>query len=113
MSDEENVALLKRLLAEVHFPQITKSAGEKTKVSGKTFVITGPLNTFGNRKELVDYIESLGGKVSGSVSANTDYLINNDTTSSSSKNKKAAQLGVPVISEEEFHALAKESAEPV
>ena len=113
MSDEENVALLKRLLAEVHFPQITKSAGEKTKVSGKTFVITGSLNTFGNRKELVDYIESLGGKVSGSVSANTDYLINNDTTSSSSKNKKAAQLGVPVISEEEFHALAKESAEPV
>ncbi|MBO4478587.1 MAG: NAD-dependent DNA ligase LigA [Lachnospiraceae bacterium] len=112
MSDEENLALLKRLLAEVHFPQVEENAGEQTQVSGKTFVITGSLNSFENRKQLVDYIESLGGKVSGSVSANTDYLINNDTTSSSSKNKKAAQLGVPVISEEEFLALAKTGAGP-
>ena len=112
MNDEENLALLKRLLNEVRFPEAEESAGEQTKVSGKTFVITGSLNTFENRKQLVDYIEALGGKVSGSVSANTDYLINNDTTSSSSKNKKAAQLNVPVISEEEFRALAETGADP-
>lgn len=71
-------------------------------LSGKTFVITGSLNNFNNRDEMISYIESLGGKVSGSVSKNTDYLINNDVESTSGKNKKAKDLGIPVISENDF-----------
>lgn len=74
-------------------------------VEGKTFVITGSLINYKNRDELVSVIESLGGKVAGSVSKNTDFLINNDTTSESGKNKKAKELGIPVISEEEFADL--------
>ena len=71
-------------------------------LSGKTFVITGSLNHYKNRDELVSVIEGLNGKVSGSVSAKTSYLINNDTQSSSSKNMKAKQLNIPIISEEDF-----------
>lgn len=71
-------------------------------LSGKIFVITGSLNHYKNRDELVSIIESMGGKVSGSVSAKTSYLINNDTQSSSSKNQKAKQLNIPIISEEDF-----------
>ncbi len=71
-------------------------------LSGKTFVITGSLENFNNRDEMISYIESLGGKVSGSVSKNTDYLINNDVESTSGKNKKAKDLGIPVISENDF-----------
>jgi len=71
-------------------------------LSGKTFVITGTLEKFKNRNELVAAIESRGGKVSGSVSAKTHYLINNDQQSSSSKNKNARKLNIPIISEEEF-----------
>lgn len=73
---------------------------------GKTFVITGSVEHFANRSELKQYIESLGGKVTGSVTKKTDYLINNDTTSNSSKNKKARELGIPVLSEEDFLKLA-------
>lgn len=69
-------------------------------LSGKTFVITGKVNHFANRDELKQKIESLGGKVAGSVSKNTDYLINNDTTSTSGKNKRAKELNIPIISEE-------------
>lgn len=69
---------------------------------GKTFVVTGTVNHFKNRGELQKTIEDLGGKVAGSVSKNTSYLINNDTESASSKNKKAKELGVPIISEEDF-----------
>jgi len=76
-------------------------------ITGKTFVITGSLVTYENRNALKDLIESLGGKVAGSVSAKTDYLINNDVTSGSSKNKKARELGVNIISEEEFNLLIK------
>ncbi len=72
---------------------------------GKTFVITGSLEHFSNRKELKDKIEALGGKVTGSVSKKTDYLINNDNASLSSKNKKAKELGVPVITEEDFLSM--------
>ena len=68
----------------------------------KTFVITGKLKLFENRDEFVEYIEELGGKVVGSVSSKTDYLICNDTASTSSKMKKAKELGIPVITEEEF-----------
>jgi len=77
---------------------------EKSEVSlfGKTFVITGKLVTFKNRQELVDKIESLGGKVAGSVSKTTSYLINNDTESKSSKNLKAISLNIPIISESDF-----------
>ena len=71
-------------------------------LAGKTFVVTGKVNTFPNRTELHNKIEELGGKVSGSVSKNTDYLINNDTESTSGKNKKAKELGIPIISEEQF-----------
>ena len=71
-------------------------------LSGKTFVITGSLTHYKNRNELVSIIEQLGGKVSGSVSAKTSYLINNDVTSTSGKNKKAKDLDIPIISEEDF-----------
>lgn len=74
-------------------------------IAGKVFVITGSVNNFANREELKAYIESLGGKASGSVSSKTDYLINNDVNSLSSKNKKARELGIPIISEQDFLAL--------
>ena len=82
-----------------------KSSG--VDLSGKTFVITGNLVHYKNRNELIKNIEQLGGKVTGSVSAKTSYLINNDTESNSSKNKKAKELGVPIISEEEFINIIK------
>ncbi len=68
-------------------------------------MITGGLNHFKNRDELVSIIEQFGGKVSGAVSSKTNYLINNDTQSNSSKNKKAHDLGIPIISEHEFVQL--------
>lgn len=74
--------------------------------SGKVFVVTGKLESYPNREALVDVIESLGGHVSGSVSAKTDYLINNDITSTSSKNAKAKQLNIPIISEATFRQKA-------
>ena len=67
-----------------------------------TFVVTGSLTQFENRNALKAYIEDLGGKVTGSVSAKTNYLINNDIESSSSKNKKAKQLNIPIITEDMF-----------
>lgn len=72
---------------------------------GKVFVITGSLESYSNRDALKEVIEKLGGKVTGSVSAKTNYLINNDTKSSSSKNKKAKSLGIPIISEQDFNQL--------
>lgn len=74
-------------------------------LKGKVFVVTGSLTHFANRNELKDQIEKRGGKVTGSVTGKTDYLINNDTTSSSSKNKKAKELSIPIISEEDFLKL--------
>ena len=70
-----------------------------------TFVITGSVNHFKNRKELQALIESKGGKATGSVTGKTTYLINNDVTSASSKNKKARELGIPILSEEDFLKL--------
>lgn len=75
--------------------------------NGKTFVITGSLVSFKNRTEFVEYVEARGGKVSSAVSAKTDYLVNNDVNSPSSKNRKARELGVPIISEEEFLQMFK------
>ena len=79
-----------------------KNNSSSVDLSGKIFVITGSLIHYKNRDELVSIIESMGGKVSGSVSAKTSFLINNDRESSSSKNKKAKQLGIPIVSEQDF-----------
>ena len=79
-----------------------KEDNKSDNLNGKVFVITGKLTSFKNRDELKDKIESLGGKVSGSISKNTSYLINNDTEFSSSKNVSAKKLGIPIISEEKF-----------
>lgn len=76
-------------------------------LNGKTFVITGSLNHYSNRNELKEVIESNGGKVSGSISSKTSYLINNDIDSTSSKNKKAKSLGIPIINEEDFANMLK------
>ena len=73
--------------------------------AGKTFVITGAVYHYPNRDAVKAEIESLGGKVASSVSAKTDYLINNDVNSTSGKNKKAKELGIPVISEEEYMSM--------
>ena len=75
---------------------------DRNKLEGKVFVITGTLNQFSNRDEAKNKIESLGGKVSGSISAKTSYLVNNDINSTSSKNKKAKQLNIPIITESEL-----------
>lgn len=85
-------------------PSSTTSGGS-SKLAGKTFVITGTLVNFANREALVSVIEKNGGRVSGSVSAKTSYLINNDVTSTSGKNKKAQELHIPIISESDFLAL--------
>ena len=97
-TDEENRAKLARLKAELDIDESFEEEGALLK--DLTFVITGSLNHYANRDELKALIESLGGKVSGSVSAKTSYLINNDTTSTSGKNKKAKELGITVIDEE-------------
>lgn len=96
-----NRTMMCMLANEFTFEKVEeKSSG--VDLSGKTFVITGSLTHYKNRDELVSVIERLGGKVSGSVSAKTSYLINNDVTSTSGKNKKAKDLGIPIISEEDF-----------
>ena len=100
----KNKQILTNLLKE-----ITVISTDKTptgnKCEGKTFVITGDVHYFKNRNELKAYIESQGGKTSGAVSKNTSYLINNDITSTSGKNKKALELNIPIISEEDFRKL--------
>lgn len=99
--NEYNQKNVTDLLKEVHFELPQVSAGE-LKLNGKTFVITGSVEHFANRNELKEVIEQNGGKVTGSVSAKTDYLINNDNMSNSSKNKKAKELNIPIITEEDF-----------
>ena len=79
-----------------------EGAGAPQTLAGLTFVITGSVTHFANRSEVKTLIESLGGKVTGSVTSKTDYLLNNDVESTSSKNKKARELGIPILSEEEF-----------
>ena len=99
--------MMVEMLAD-EFTFIVKEKSEnKVNLSNKTFVITGSLNHYKNRDELVNIIEQLGGKVSGSVSTKTNYLINNDTESNSSKNKKAKELGIPIISEGKFIQMIK------
>ena len=101
MHDSHNLQMLERLLAELSVEKIVVNEAELT-LKGKTFVITGSLEHYSNRDEMKSVIESKGGKVAGSVSAKTEALINNDIESSSSKNKKAKELGVRIISEEMF-----------
>jgi len=92
-----------RVYSAVNFTDVRpQKVNNASPVSGKSFCITGKLNQFANRQELVDKIESLGGKWVDSVSSKTDYLINNDVTSTSGKNKKAKELNIPIISEADF-----------
>lgn len=99
--DEKKLASAERLLSELRIAK-TEESEEEQIFLGKTFVITGSVEHFNNRNEVKELIESKGGKVAGSVSGKTDYLINNDLASASGKNKKAKELGVPIISEEMF-----------
>lgn len=100
---ESNREGYEAILSEVKLEK--EQIAAESAIAGKIFVITGSLNHYANRNALKAEIERLGGKVTGSVTSKTSYLINNDTTSSSSKNKKAAQLQVPILSEEDFLAL--------
>ena len=100
-ASEKNNQMLDRLLGCLVIEKEQAEAGEQP-LAGKIFVITGSLTHFSNRKELAERIEAAGGKVTGSVTSRTSYLINNDTTSNSSKNKKARELNIPVLSEEDF-----------
>ena len=102
---EENQQQLDHILEEVQLEKTERAADAS--LDGKTFVVTGSVFQFKNRNELKAYIEERGGKVAGSVSKNTDYLINNDNMSSSSKNKTAKELGIPIITEEEFLAMVQ------
>ena len=103
--DKENSRRLDNLLKELEI----EKGEDKTdnKLEGETFVITGSLERFKNRKELQALIEEKGAKVASSVSSKTTYLINNDKLSASSKNKKATELGVKVISEDDFLDMLK------
>lgn len=100
----ENNQKLDHLLSHLHLVHEETSAEQV--FAGKTFVITGSVEQFSNRSEAKEFIEARGGKVTGSVTKKTDYLINNDKTSASSKNKKAQELGIPILSEEDFLELA-------
>lgn len=102
-ADEKNNAMLDRLLAELTLE--SEVSGEEQSFSGMTFVITGSVHHYANRNEIKAVIESRGGKVAGSVSAKTNYLINNDSASKSSKNQAAQKLGIPILTEEDFMAM--------
>ena len=103
--DPEHGRILDDLLAEIRI-EVSEEPGQEQIFRGMTFVITGSLQHYENRDALKAEIESLGGKVAGSVSGKTAYLINNDITSGSSKNQKAKQLGVPIITEEDYMKMA-------
>ena len=96
---------ISHLLSEVHLEEVQVENTEQV-LAGKTFVITGSVTHFANRNEMKAYIEERGGKVTGSVTSKTDYLINNDSTSGSSKNKKAKELGIPILTEDDFLKIA-------
>ena len=98
--EEKNTTALRNLLEEVELEAV--ETNEEQSMEGLVFVVTGSVNHFPNRNAVKDYIEQRGGKVTGSVTSKTNYLINNDATSGSSKNKKAKELGIPIITEEEF-----------
>lgn len=103
-SNKTNLDLFNKAVKLINF---TNSVETSDKLNGINFVITGDVTHFKNRNELKSLIESLGGKVTGTVTTKTNYLINNDNMSSSSKNKKAKELNIPIISEEEFLKLTE------
>ena len=106
-ADEEHREIFRRLLGEVEIPKEEEPEGGQD-LSGVNFVITGSVEHFANRGEVKEEIERRGGKVTGSVTSKTNYLINNDVNSTSSKNRKARELGIPIISEEEFLKMLNE-----
>jgi len=103
-SKEANLNLFNRLLDELELEEVVDNQVSDI-LQGKVLVVTGTVNIFPNRNAIKELVETLGGKVTGSVTSKTDYLINNDSKSQSTKNKTAAKLGVPVITEEEFIRL--------
>ena len=105
-ADEENMRKLRHLLSHLELEEVKQE--NRLTLEGKQFVITGSVEHFANRAQLKEYIEQRGGKVTGSVTSKTDYLINNDVTSNSSKNKKARELEIPILSEEDFLHMAEE-----
>ena len=107
-SDAKKQEQLDALLQEVTFEKEEMLAPEEQLLADKTFVVTGSLTQYANRNALKAEIERLGGKVAGSVSKKTDYLINNDATSNSSKNKKAKELNIPILTEEAFRNMIKQ-----
>ncbi len=107
-ASENHVRQFRDLMKELIIPRETAAEEKKQIFAGVNFVITGSVEHFANRGEVKELIESLGGKVTGSVTSKTSYLINNDVTSTSSKNKKASDLGIPIISEETFLEMVKE-----
>ncbi|MCI8616343.1 MAG: NAD-dependent DNA ligase LigA [Lachnospiraceae bacterium] len=102
--NEQNRNSLKALLKEVKIEKVHPKLSGEGKCAGLTFVITGDVHHYKNRDAFKAYVESQGGKVTGSVTSKTDYLVNNDLASNSSKNRKAKELGIPIISEDAFAA---------
>lgn len=102
MRNPENVQKIQKLMKELQLQAPQVSADQN--LAGKSFCVTGSLNHYGSRNELKDIIEQRGGKVTGSVTSKTECLINNDFASASSKNKKAKELGIPILTEEDFMA---------
>lgn len=102
----DNLEMIWELSTYLEFEK-PESTATNNSLDGKVFVITGSLNTFDNRDAAKDMIESCGGKVAGSVSKKTDYLVNNDILSTSGKNKKAKELNIPIITEEELLQMSK------
>ena len=98
---------VEELSSMMHFKEDQHQTTSNQKLANKIFCITGKLKHFSNRDALVEAIERLGGKVSGSISSKTHYLINNDSESNSSKYVKAQSLGIPIITEEEFIKLTE------
>ena len=104
---KENLEMAEKLAEELEFEMPESKKESMVDLTGMTFVVTGKVNKFANRNAIKDEIESRGGKVAGSVSKNTNYLVNNDVNSTSSKNKKAQQFGIPIIDEDELIKILK------
>lgn len=101
MRSSQNIARIENLMKELRLQKMPQNTREQS-LAGKSFCITGSLNHYANRDELKAIIEDMGGKVTGSVTSKTECLINNDITSTSGKNKKAKELQIPIVTEEEF-----------
>ena len=100
--EEKNRAVFERLLKEITLVQVAPRLQDEGSCQGKTFVITGDVQVFRNREHFKAYVERQGGRVTGSVSKKTDFLVNNDAGSSSAKNRKAGELGIPILTEQDF-----------